>query len=302
MLVERGAQRAHAAVHHVARRDRVGARLGLGDRGAREQLERLVVVDDAVGAQHAAVAVRGVLAQAEVGDDQQVRVGGLDRARGELDHALVVPRARALLVLARPGRPNSSTAGMPSACAIPASSTAPSIETWSMPGISAIGVRLRAGRHDEHRVDEVRHRRARSRGRGRAARRSSAGGAGGWRERPSRASLEPAESQRVRSPPYAAASASRCTRRAPSPSSARSVGLNGERAGDDVERVVEARVDRAGRDQGEERERQREQDRQQRGDPHLARERAQRGAERGERQRARRQRERLELERRRRSG
>ena len=40
------------------------------------------------------------------------------------------------------GSPNSSTAGMPSACAIPASSTAPSIETWSIPGISAIGVRL----------------------------------------------------------------------------------------------------------------------------------------------------------------
>ena len=40
------------------------------------------------------------------------------------------------------GSPNSSTAGMPSACAMPASSTAPSIETWSMPGSSAIGVRL----------------------------------------------------------------------------------------------------------------------------------------------------------------
>ena len=141
MVVERGAQRADAAVHHVARRDGVGARLGLRDGGARQQLERQVVVDDAVGAQHAAVAVRGVLAQAQVGDDEQVRVGGLDRARGELDHALVVPRARALLVLGA-GSPNSSTAGMPSACAIPASSTAPSIETWSMPGISAIGVRF----------------------------------------------------------------------------------------------------------------------------------------------------------------
>ena len=40
------------------------------------------------------------------------------------------------------GSPNSSTAGMPSACAIPASSTAPSIERWSIPGISAIGVRF----------------------------------------------------------------------------------------------------------------------------------------------------------------
>ena len=101
VLVERGAQRAHAPVHHVARRDGVGTRGGLGDGGAGEQLERRVVVDDAVGAQHAAVAVARVLAQAEVGDHQQVGVLGLDRARGELDDALVVPRARALLVLAR---------------------------------------------------------------------------------------------------------------------------------------------------------------------------------------------------------
>ena len=39
------------------------------------------------------------------------------------------------------GRPNSSTPGMPSAAASPASSTAPSIERWSMPGIVGIGVR-----------------------------------------------------------------------------------------------------------------------------------------------------------------
>jgi hypothetical protein len=42
-----------------------------------------------------------VLAQAHVGDDEQVRVGLLDRARGELDHALVVPGSRALVVLVR---------------------------------------------------------------------------------------------------------------------------------------------------------------------------------------------------------
>ena len=101
MVVERGAQRADAPVHHVARRDGVGAGLGLRDRGAGEQLERRVVVDDAVRAQHAAVAVARVLAQAQVGDHQQVRVRGLDRARGELDDALVVPRAGALLVLVR---------------------------------------------------------------------------------------------------------------------------------------------------------------------------------------------------------
>ena len=99
MLVERGPQRADAPVHHVARRHRVGSGLGLRDRGARQQLERGVVVDHAVGAQHAAVTVARVLAQADVGEHEQLGVRRLDRARGELDHALVVPGARALLVL-----------------------------------------------------------------------------------------------------------------------------------------------------------------------------------------------------------
>ena len=99
VLVERGADRADAPVHHVARRDDVGAGAGLRDRGARQQLDARVVVDRAVGAQQAAVAVARVLAQAHVGDDEQVGVGVLDRARGELDDALVVPGARALLVL-----------------------------------------------------------------------------------------------------------------------------------------------------------------------------------------------------------
>ena len=42
------ADRGDAAVHHVARRDRVGAGLDVRDRGARDQLERGVVVDLAV--------------------------------------------------------------------------------------------------------------------------------------------------------------------------------------------------------------------------------------------------------------
>ncbi len=42
------------------------------------------------------------------------------------------------------GRPNSSTAGMPSSAAMPASSTAPSMLRWSIPGIDAIGVRRSA--------------------------------------------------------------------------------------------------------------------------------------------------------------
>ena len=72
---------------------------GVGDRGAHEQLERGVVVDVAVLAHDAAVAVARVLAQAHVGHDEQVGVGLLDRADRELDDALVVVGARALLVL-----------------------------------------------------------------------------------------------------------------------------------------------------------------------------------------------------------
>ena len=78
LLVELVADRADPAVHHVARRDRVGAGLGVGDRGFRQQLDGEVVVDLAV-ADEAAVAVRGVLAEADVGDHGQVRVGLLQR-------------------------------------------------------------------------------------------------------------------------------------------------------------------------------------------------------------------------------
>ena len=54
---------------------------------------------DAVVAQHPAVAVLGVLAQADVGHHEQVGPRALDRARGELHRALGVPGAGALLVL-----------------------------------------------------------------------------------------------------------------------------------------------------------------------------------------------------------
>ena len=157
MLVERGAQRAHAAVHHVARRDGVGAGLGLRDRGAGEQLERLVVVDDAVGAQHAAVAVRRVLAQAQVGDDQKVRIGGLDRPRGELDHALVVPRARAFGVLAR-RQPEQQDGGNAERVRDARLLDRPVDREVVDPRQLRDRRAARAARHHEHRIDEVRDR------------------------------------------------------------------------------------------------------------------------------------------------
>ena len=68
-------------------RDDVGAGLGVGDRRLREQLDRDVVVDLAV-ADEAAVAVRRVLAQADVGDHGQVRVRLLQRPDRHLHDAL----------------------------------------------------------------------------------------------------------------------------------------------------------------------------------------------------------------------
>ena len=112
VLVERGAdarRRGRPSCRSARRRRR--RRAAWRHRGAGEQLERRVVVDRAVGAQQAAVAVARVLAEAHVGDDEQVGVRGLDRARGELDDALVVPGARALARPCAAGMPNSRTAG-----------------------------------------------------------------------------------------------------------------------------------------------------------------------------------------------
>ena len=101
LCVELRPQRADPTVHHVARRDGVGAGGGVRDRRLREQLERHVVVDGAVVAHDPAVPVRGVLAHAHVGDHDQLGVGLLDRPHGELHHALLVVRARPLRVLLR---------------------------------------------------------------------------------------------------------------------------------------------------------------------------------------------------------
>ena len=90
--VELRAQRAHAAVHHVARRNDVGARARMRDRRFRQQLEAQVVVHRAVLQHDAAVAVGGVAAQAHVGDHDELRVGLLQGAHRELHDALVVVR------------------------------------------------------------------------------------------------------------------------------------------------------------------------------------------------------------------
>ena len=106
--VERAANGGHAAIHHVAGSDNVGAGFGLAHCRTRQQLERGIVVHFEVrmGAgtrldHYAAVAVAGVFAQAKVGDQDEFLRGFrlLERAQRLLHDASVFPCAGALIVL-----------------------------------------------------------------------------------------------------------------------------------------------------------------------------------------------------------
>ena len=98
-VVEGRADASHHAVDHAARRDEVGARFRVRDRNTIEHLERLVIQNVtfgearvrpllAPGVEHPAVAVVGVLAQADVGDHDQLRHRLLDRAHRLRDDAV----------------------------------------------------------------------------------------------------------------------------------------------------------------------------------------------------------------------
>ena len=93
---QRFANRADAAVHHVARRDHVGTGLDVTHGCADEQVERRVVVD-LLAVEHPAVSVRGVLAETDVRDEDEVATVQL--AQRTLHDAVLVPGARAFLVL-----------------------------------------------------------------------------------------------------------------------------------------------------------------------------------------------------------
>ena len=96
--------RADAAVHHVRRRDDVGAGGRVRQRGAHQLLDGRVVGDLVVD-DDAAVAVDGVLAQADVGDDEQVRDLALDRADRALHRRLrIVGRRSDVVLVIRAGR------------------------------------------------------------------------------------------------------------------------------------------------------------------------------------------------------
>ena len=79
-------------------RDGVGACGGVADGRPSEQLQRRVVVD-LLAVEHAAVAVRGVLAETDVGQQHEPRARLAQRPQRALDDAVVVPGARAVGVL-----------------------------------------------------------------------------------------------------------------------------------------------------------------------------------------------------------
>ena len=92
---------AHLAVHHAGRRHPVGAGLGVRDRDPRVRVERRIVVDRAAP-DHAAVPVVRVLAQAQVGDeDQGFPELGAHGAEGLLHDPARIPGAAPLGVLVR---------------------------------------------------------------------------------------------------------------------------------------------------------------------------------------------------------
>ena len=99
-IIEGCADGFDAAVHHVAGCDDVGAGLGEGDGGAGEQGEGCVVLNlvvgcifraaGAVAGDNSAVAVRGVLAEADIGDEDEGVEGaiGFEGAQALLDDAV----------------------------------------------------------------------------------------------------------------------------------------------------------------------------------------------------------------------
>ena len=91
--VQARADRGDLAVHHPAGGDDVRAGLGLARGRPGEQLDGGVVVHPAVGEERAAVAVVRVLAQAGVGDQDEVEVRVAEPAQRLLDDAVRDPAA-----------------------------------------------------------------------------------------------------------------------------------------------------------------------------------------------------------------
>ena len=155
---QRRADRADAAVHHVARRDDVGAGLGVADRGAREQLERRVVRPPRRRAARRSGRGR-VLAEADVGDRRSSGTPP-ERAHRPLDDRRRRPRRRSR---PRPSPPGCRRAAPPARRARRARSASRTISSTTLgdrrraprPVDDALA-RAREQRHHEPSSDERR--------------------------------------------------------------------------------------------------------------------------------------------------
>ncbi len=165
-------------------RDDVGAGLGVADGRARQQLERRVVRDLAV-LEHAAVAVAGVLAEADVGDQHEL---GVPRARSARSARWTMPsssQAPEPSSSFSSGIPNRITADDPERRAARPTSRDEVVDREAAQRRQRL-VRAASSGPTKSGIDEVGRGRAASRGRARAARRCGAGGAAAWPERCSR--------------------------------------------------------------------------------------------------------------------
>ncbi|KAH8713030.1 hypothetical protein HC256_006203 [Beauveria bassiana] len=85
---------ADTAVIHVRRCNAVGASLGVSDSDIRDAVHRQLIVQAAVVAQDAAVAMRSIFAKADVGANVELREAAADETNGADDGAFgVVGRA-----------------------------------------------------------------------------------------------------------------------------------------------------------------------------------------------------------------
>ena len=147
---------ADLAVHHPARRHDVGAGVGLGQRGPRVDLEGGVVVDLAVGGEHAAVAVGRVLVDAQVGDeDERVAHLGPQVAPARAARCRRGPTRPSRPRPSSAGTPNRITAGMPRSASSATSLRSDSRVCCTTPGQAGDGLRLGDALAHEQRGDEV---------------------------------------------------------------------------------------------------------------------------------------------------
>ena len=128
------------AVHHPARAPDVGPGVGLGDGGPLRRAEGGVVVDLAVGVDDPAVAVVGVLVDAEVGDEHELVADLVAQvAQRELHDARRDPRPPSPRRPCAAGTPKRMTAGMPRSASSATSLRSDSRVCCTTPGRLAIG-------------------------------------------------------------------------------------------------------------------------------------------------------------------